>query len=513
MTKFSLRTCKIAHCFVISALVFGNHAVLAKSSKAKHVKAKHHKTHATKAAPSAVAPATVTPAEITPAEAAPAKTAPAEADAAKAEPPKDWTTASGLLDAAGISPNETSFMKNAGLTVGGWVEISASANFNKSPDNNNGTVTFNDRAGELQMNQANLWLQKAITVGDKFDWGFRFDAMYGTDSVFTQAYGVPTFDQTTGAARKNRGNWDLHLANTGRFYGLALPQAYAEFNLPFGNGVDVKVGHFYTPIGYEVVTAPDNMFVTKPYTFQYGEPFTHTGVLGNYTINPNWNVTLGAVTGSGTGGWDGSFNKQLGNWAFLGGGKWTSTDAATTVTLLSTLGEQSETNHSFWGLYSLVATHNFTDKLHYVFQHDHGFANNVITANTAALGRNENAQWYGINQYLMYDATDKVTVGMRAEWFRDANGFRVAGVGRCGGTTNVDAAGNASSYGCPNGVGGAYPWAASNYYALTAGVTYKPAKWLMLRSNLRYDYADIKTFDAGQRREQLMFTGDMVVTF
>jgi hypothetical protein len=48
----------------------------------------------------------------------------------KTEPPKDWTTASGLLDAAGVSPNESSFMKNLGLTVGGWVEASVSANFN-----------------------------------------------------------------------------------------------------------------------------------------------------------------------------------------------------------------------------------------------------------------------------------------------------------------------------------------------------------------------------------------------
>lgn len=433
---------------------------------------------------------------------------------ASTETKKDWTTSTGLLDAAGINPNESSYMKDLGLTIGGWAEVSASANFNGSDDRFNGPVTFHDRTGEVQMNQAYLWLQKAVTVGgDKFDWGFRADVMYGTDAIFTQAYGNPTFNPNTGAVTHNRGNWDLRLANTGRFYGVALPQAYAEFNLPFGNGIDVKVGHFYTPMGYEVVTAPDNMFITHAYTMQYGEPFTHTGILGNYTINPNWNITLGAVTGSGTGGWDGSFNKQLGNWAFLGGGKWTSTDAATTVTLLSTLGEQSEQNEKFWGMYSLVATHNFTDKLHYVFQHDHGFANNVVTANTAALGRNENASWYGINQYLMFDVTDKVTVGMRAEWFRDANGFRIAGPARCGAGFNSDINGNVSSYSCPPGGAVGYPFAASNYYGITGGVTYKPAKWLALRSNLRYDYADIKAFDSGDRRDQLLFTADMIVSF
>ena len=147
-----------------------------------------------------------------------------------------------------------------------------------------------------------------------------------------------------------------------------------------------------------------------------------------------------------------------------------------------------------------------------MFQHDHGFANNVITANALVRGvPTENASWYGINQYLFYDVKDNLTVGMRAEWFRDANGFRVAGPGRCGASTNVDTSGNASAYGCPNGA--AYPFAASNYYALTAGVNYKPAKWLILRSNVRYDYADIKAFDSGNRRDQVLFTTDMVVSF
>jgi hypothetical protein len=427
---------------------------------------------------------------------------------------KDWTTASGLLDAAGMNPNETSFMKDFGLSVGGWVNASVSANFNGSDDRFNGTVTFNDRTGEVQMNQAYVWLQKAVTVGaDKFDWGFRADFMYGTDAIFTQAYGNPTFDPRTGAATRYRGNWDLHLSDRDdRFYGIALPQAYAEFNLPFGNGIDVKVGHFYTPIGYEVVTAPDNMFITHAYTMQYGEPFTHTGILGSYTFNPNWSMKLGAVTGSATGGWDGNFNKQLGNWAFLGGGTWTSDDAASTLTLTSTAGYQSEQHEDAWAMYSIVGTHNFTDKLHYIFQHDHGFANNVITANSIARGvATENAQWYGINQYLTYDVQSNLTVGMRAEWFRDANGFRIAGPGRCGAGLNSDTSGNVSSYSCP--AGAAYPFAASNYYALTAGITYKPAKWLALRSNLRYDYADIKAFDSGDRRDQLLFTTDMVLSF
>jgi hypothetical protein len=431
------------------------------------------------------------------------------ASEAKPEAQKDWTTASGLLDAAGVNINETSFMKNLGLTVGGWLESSVSANFNRSEDGFNGTVTFHDRTGEVQVNQAYLWLQKAVTVGgDKFDFGGRVDFMYGTDAIFTQAYGTPPFDLSSGVATTNRGHWDLHLSDRNdRFYGIALPQAYAEFNLPFGNGIDVKVGHFYTPIGYEVVTAPDNLFVTHAYTMQYGEPFTHTGILSSYTFNPNWSIKLGAVTGSATGGWDGSFDRQLGNWNFLGGGTWTSNDAATTLTVLSTIGSQSEKNNDLWAFYSVVGTHNFTDKLHYIIQHDHGFADNILIG-----GINQNTQWYGINQYLTYDVHDKVTVGLRAEWFSDPDGFRIAPPGRCGAGFNVDkSTGGASSYTC---AGGTYPITqGSDYYAATVGLNYKPAKWLSLRPNLRYDYSTVKAFDSGDRRSQLLFTADMVITF
>ncbi|TAN53821.1 MAG: porin [Methylococcaceae bacterium] len=425
--------------------------------------------------------------------------------------------AAGLLEAAGVNINDAKLMKDWNLKFGGWIESSVSANMHSSPDNFNGPVTFNDRTGELQMNQLYLYLQKAVNVnGDSFDWGGRVDFMYGTDAIFTQAYGSWPFDPRTGAPI-NRGHWDLHLnSHNDRFYGIALPQAYAEFNLPVGNGVSVKAGHFYTPIGYEVVTSPDNFFVTKPYTMQYGEPFTHTGILANYSVNSNWSATAGAVTGSSTGGWDGGFDRDLGNWAFLGGVTWTSDDAGTSLALTSTAGDRSEDSSSAWALYSLVGKHNFTDKLHYVIQHDHGYADNVLTSHSALSGKTENARWYGINQYLFYDIKDNLTAGVRAEWFRDHGGFRVWGPGRCVASTNVNN-GAGDSYACGgaiNPVGAAYPYDGSSYYAITAGLSYKPLKWLNLRPNVRYDWSDkVKAFDGGKRGDQVLFTADVVVSF
>lgn len=172
------------------------------------------------------------------------------------------TEAERLLEAAG-DPNGSSFMKKYGLTVGGWANAGITYN-SISPENNfNGPVTFGDRSGEFQLNQLNLFLQRAVaTEGDSFDLGFRFDVMFGTDALFTQAYGVPAFDVNSGLPL-NRNHWDLNLLNSNdnRFYDLAFPQAYLEAYLPIGNGLNIKAGHFYTPIGYETVPAPDNFIL------------------------------------------------------------------------------------------------------------------------------------------------------------------------------------------------------------------------------------------------------------
>lgn len=42
----------------------------------------------------------------------------------------------------------------------------------------------------------------------------------------------------------------------------------------------------------------------------------------------------------------------------------------------------------------------------------------------------KDAEWYGVNSHFYYDVTPDVSVGVRAEWFRDRDGFRVFAPGR-----------------------------------------------------------------------------------
>ncbi|MSS75897.1 MAG: porin [Methyloglobulus sp.] len=402
---------------------------------------------------------------------------------------KSLTEASTLLETVG-DPNESSFMKSNQLKIGGWANAGVTYNATDPGDNFNGPVTFGDRSSEFQMNQLNLFAQRTVAAeGNTFDIGGRVDVMFGTDAIFTQAYGIPGAELGTGQAL-DRGTWDLNIMSE-RFYNLAIPQAFLEMYVPVGNGLNVKVGHFYTPIGFETVPAPDNFFYTHAYTMQFGEPFTHTGVMANYTIDDNWAVMGGAVTGSATGGWDGSWNQQLGNWAGLMGTTWTSTSKATSFNISGTYGARSELSNDDWSLYSMVFKHNITDKTHLVLQHDHGFADGISVSSVAT-----NAEWYGLNTHLYYDIQDNLVAGIRGEWFRDQNGVRVCTPARTGANCQ-----------------------AGTFYAVTAGVTWKPMKWLNIRPNVRYDWVDTNAatgslpFDGGNQKDQFLFSTDMTVAF
>jgi hypothetical protein len=404
--------------------------------------------------------------------------------------------------------------KDSGVRVGGWINGGATYNPSNPGNGYNGTVTFADRANRFQLNQFNIYIQRTVvTEGNAFDLGGRFDFMFGTDAIYTQAFGVPPFDVNTGEPR-DRGHWDLDLCcSSTRTYGIALPQAYLEAYVPIGNGINIKAGHFYSPTGYETVPAPDNFFYTHAYTFNNGEPFTHTGLVGNYAINANWSVMAGVITGSATGGWDGGFDKQLGNWGGLGGITWVSNDKRSSINVTGTYSEISTRSTRPWGMYNVVLQHRITPKTHLVLHHVQGYAGGVLLN-----GAPKNVEWYSLNTHLYYDLLNDLSIGIRGEWFRDRDGFRVFSPFRVlAATDNMghSFAGNFIPISAP-----------SDYYAVTVGMNWKPAKRLKLdwkpmqklniRPNIRYDRADglhqsYRPFD--NRKDQVLFSLDATIPF
>lgn len=364
-----------------------------------------------------------------------------------------------LIEAvSGVDVNRTEFFTTHGMRIGGWLSMGATYVTDNPDHHNNAPISFNDRSGEFQLNQVNFFFEKYLDqASQQWDIGGRFDVLFGTDARFTQATGLDE---------------ELISEDDLRFYDLAIPQAYLEVFAPIGNGITAKIGHFYTIMGYEVVAAPQNFFYSHAYTMQYGEPFTHTGALFSYALNSNFTVNGGAVLG-----WDNA-DENLGNWNFLGGLFWSNDQSTSSVAWTVISGEVDDVSSENRTLSSLVITHNISDRLQYVFQHDFGYQEKAVNNET-------DAYWYGINQYLFYDLNDTLSLGLRGEWFRDDHNTRL----------NLGSAGS--------------------YYALTAGVNWKPLPWATLRPEVRYDWVDsaADVYDNQSEDHQLAFSMDVVISF
>jgi hypothetical protein len=114
-----------------------------------------------------------------------------------------------------------------------------------------------------------------------------------------------------------------------------------------------------------------------------------------------------------------------------------------------------------------------------VFQNDNGWqfnAGSLALPLASGVGQNGTAQWYGINQYLFYNISETLVGGMRLEWFRDNNGYRVVS-----GQRNFVA-------GVPAGPGNWQTGFQGNFWQATWGLNWKPNRNFIVRPEVRYDW-------------------------
>lgn len=377
---------------------------------------------------------------------------------------------------------QTQPLDRLGIQTFGWLDVGVGANNWGTPFN--GPITFSDRNWQVMMNQLYLVNERTLDPDDgRWNAGGRVDLLYGTDAIFTTAGGLDAYDF---------GVYDSFFVprwNSSKYYGLAMPQLYAEVGR---DDLAFRFGHFYTIIGYEVVPAVGDFFYTICNTFQYGEPFTHTGMLSTWT--PDDQITTYAGIVNGWDNWDSGTpssvtSRQPGydnNAGFLGGVTFKSTDATQTLALTGYSGNvpnaTSEApdraisaNRSY---VSAVYTNELSDRLTWVLQHDAGWQFGLPAGlyPTVAGQQPSLAQWYGFVTYVFWRFREGVTGGLRVEYFRDNNGFRVFTPLR-----NADAAQLPSADVFTTGFQG-------NFWEVTYGVNWRlNANW-MIRPEVRYDW-------------------------
>ncbi|MEM1245143.1 MAG: outer membrane beta-barrel protein [Acidobacteriota bacterium] len=349
----------------------------------------------------------------------------------------------GLLGAPVGAQDEpwTLFPDSSSISAGGWL----SAGYHSESND-----LFNSQPEELELHQAWLFAEKSAANDDgSLGFGFRVDVMYGIDAGDTQAFG-------------NEDGWDTtDTFQTGGGYGYAIPQAYIEIA---ANNWSVKAGHFYTLIGYEVVTAPDNFFYSHAITMYNSEPFTHTGVLASFASNEDTTWYAGWTLG-----WDTGFDQFEDGGNFLGGVGTTFGEKVgfTYITTVGDFGARGDEAYS----HSLLFDIALSDSLNWVIQSD------FLTIDSTG---EENL---GLNQYLFYTLNDAVALGARLEWWQ---GDDITGYAPHGGVITEEGS--------------------QDYFEATIGANFKFARNFTLRPEIRYDWSDDVDYDETIAGVDLVFT-------
>lgn len=325
-------------------------------------------------------------------------------------------------------------------------------------------------------NQAYLIGEFLLPKDGSFGYGGRIDALYGQDFLLAQSVGL---EKNQDGSKK----W-----NSSLYYGVALPQAYGQVGTEATN---VKIGHFYSVVGFEGVQAPGNFFYSKAYSYQFAGPFTHWGALGSHQLNDNVQLVAGAHLG-----WD-TLDRVQDHVSFIGGAKYVSTDKCWWSSFMITSGADPtnlaanplvQNGFSNRTRYSFILDANITDNFEYVFHQWLGFQVDGAPGGGTAL-------WYGIDQYAYYRINDCWKIGTRLEWFRDEDGTRVG----------LTLPSNPNRAPLPG-----------NYFSGSLGFNYSPIANLVIRPEARYDFATdtvTKPYNDGARNNQFMLGVDAIFRY
>ena len=413
---------------------------------------------------------------------------PTEAAAAAEEPagPPEKDPTKLLMNTLGLEESK--------IKVYGWLQNSYTFNTNGTPKNGqNFGVNPNSQANRWMGNQYYLIFERPLEQGDKINFGFRVDNLFGNDWQFNHSHG---FADT--------------VAPLNHFNGYDMAQAYAEVHLPpvlSKGGTDIKGGRFYTILGYEVVPATGRPLLSVPYMFNYGQPFTHVGALATTHVTDRFNWYNGTVNG-----WDRWFDSNY-KWSYIGGISWTSKSGKASLATSYIFGPDQfprflpantvvvptgysppgfmagQKNPGYGGnwrtTFTTVFTYKWTDTFTQVMETDQSIEKNVPGWGPG--GTPKDAAWYSFGNWFLWqfwkkDDRDYMTAVWRSEVFRDDSGIRTG--------------------------------FAANYYEMTVGFIWKPKPYIWVRPEFRYDWAQgASPYNDGTRNSQFTIGIDAILLF
>ncbi len=388
-----------------------------------------------------------------------------------------------LLEQAGIGKP----IEDAGFKLSGFVEGGYTASF-QHPPGNVIVGRFQDSKHErLVLDQADFSIDRSVDYGaaaknHTFDIGGHLDFVYGWDTGAFHSTGIYDNTATYGITEK-----PYYRSRTSPENQADFEQAYLDFALPIGTGMRIRAGKFVTLLGWEYINPTGNALYSHSYLFTYAIPLTQTGIIGEYKLSDDFVVDAGV-----TRGWSQSIRDNNGAADFLGNVTWTPQESdflkkCKVVVGLSEGPQATHDNHDYWTVVDLQASYQATGdgvapgSLAFAINGDYGDAPHAIGLTSA--------QWYGAAGYVTYIANTMISLNGRVEWYDDNNGFTLG----TGSKLNV--------------------------YEATFGAAITPfpdnqiASNLVIRPEIRGDYASKDFFNAGTKKYQVTFGIDAFFKF
>lgn len=309
------------------------------------------------------------------------------------------------------------FFDENGIVMKGHVDASYVASTAKG---SNLPMAMNYLANQFQMEQNWLMIEKAVdTKSKEASWGFHVEGILpGSDYRFTLSNNL-----MDSQLRMNNGG-----PNT---YGVDAPQFYFEtYNPNVMNGLDTKVGRFYTLCNVESIDPSLNKLVSRSLTFM-NNPFTHTGILTSLKLNDRWTFNNGITCGQDV------FFGPAAKASYLGGLKWESESTDTNVVFNTCLTDPSFNQYlataNNYDVFEIQLNHKINDKWYFTSDNMFSLINNWDTDASSPIYERDgvttrtfrgSANWYGLVNYLTYSFSDKLNTTSRVEFFTDLDGVR-----------------------------------------------------------------------------------------
>ncbi len=341
-----------------------------------------------------------------------------------------------------------------------------------------------------------------------YDFGFKVQAMYGTDARFTHFLG------------------ELDYIINDRSQ-LDVVEAWGIVHLPwlFSGGIDVKAGQYVTLEGAEVIDPTGDFLYSHSYIFNFGIPFKHTGVMTVSHVDPMVDIYAGVDTGVNTtfGNHHGDNNTGA---AFHGGIGLNFLDGNLTILATTHIGPENPDIPANQALFNPNSALRYLNDLTAIWKVNDALS--LVTDLNYIRDDGFKAEGYGIAQYAIYTVNDWLKLVGRVEVWRDNNNFFVAAYPGNFDFVNFE-------HGFLNTA--VFAPAPTTYFEITGGLNIAPPipqgtpllKSITFRPEVRYDASlnDTTPFDgwsvfggrgfpgfgAGTKSSQFTFGGDIIAKF